>query len=71
MHEVTPFMKNQYSFLSHMKIGSLFYFVEIDIKQMVSNHTLKQYHHLLKERSKTRQSIKREEEHYDNYIQNM
>ncbi len=64
-------MKNQHPFLNHLKIGSLFFFVEIDIKQLVSNHTLKLFHNILKERAKIRNIIKREEEHYDNYIQNL
>ena len=46
-------MKNQHTFLNHLKIGSLFYFVEIDVKQLVSNHTLKLFHNILKERAKT------------------
>ena len=41
------------------------------MKQIVSNHTLKQFHNILKDRAKIRNNIKREEEHYDNYVQNM
>lgn len=71
MHQMTPSLKNKYLFLKHLKIGSLFYFVEIDMKQHVSNHTLKNFHNLLKERAKLRNNIKREEEHYDSWVQNM
>ncbi len=71
MHQITPFIKNKYPFLNHLKIGSMFFLVEIDMKQLVSNHTLKQFHNVLKERAKVRNSIKREEEHYDNYVQNL
>jgi hypothetical protein len=71
MHQITPSLKNKYPFLNHLKIGSLFYFVEIDLKQSVSNHTIKNFHHILKERAKIRNNIKREEEHYDNWVQNM
>lgn len=71
MHQVTPQIKNQYKFLSHLKIGSLFFFIEIDLKQNVSNHTLKTFHNLLKDRAKIRNSIKREEDHYDNYVKDL
>jgi hypothetical protein len=71
MHQITPSLKNKYPFLNHLKIGSLFYFVEIDLKQSVSNHTIKNFHQILKERAKIRTNIKREEEHYDNWVQSM
>jgi hypothetical protein len=71
MYQVTPSIKNRYPFLNHLKIGSLFFFVEIDMKPNVSNHTMKRFHHLLKERAKIRYNIIREEEHYDNYVQNL
>ena len=48
MHQITPYLKNKYPFLNHLKIGSLFFFVEIDMKQIVSNHTLKNFHNILK-----------------------
>lgn len=54
-----------------MRMGSLFYFVEIDMRNLVSNHTLKSFQHVLKDRSKIRNSIKREEENYENYVQTM
>lgn len=71
MHQITPYIKNKYKFLSHLRIGSLFFLVEIDMKPLVSNHTLKHFYQILKDRSKIRNSIRREEEHYNNYIQNM
>jgi hypothetical protein len=71
MYQITPYLKNKYRFLNHLRIGSLFFLVEIDMKQIVSNHTLKQYYHILKERNKIRSNIKREEEHYNNYVQNL
>jgi hypothetical protein len=71
MHQVTPTMINRYKFLNHLKLGSMFFFVEVDLKPLVSNHTLKQYYHLLKDRAKVRSTIRREEEHYNYIIQNM
>lgn len=71
MYQITPYIKNKYRFLNHLRIGSLFFMIEIDMRPLVSNHSLRQYHHILKERSKIRNSIKREEEHYNNYIQNL
>jgi len=54
-----------------MRLGSIFYFVEIDLRHLVSNHTLKNFQYILKERSKVRNSIKREEDNYENYVQTM
>jgi hypothetical protein len=68
MHQITPFLKNKYPFLNHLRIGSLFFFVEIDMKPIVSNHTTKAFHSILKERAKVRNLIKREEENYDFYV---
>ncbi len=71
MHQVSPYLKNKYPFLNHLKIGSLVFFVEIEMKQIVSNLTMKHFHNILKDRAKIRSSIKKEEEHYDNYVQNL
>ena len=48
MHQITPYIKNKYKFLSHLRIGSLFFLVEIDMKPVVSNHTLKHFYQILK-----------------------
>jgi hypothetical protein len=71
MHQLTPYLKNRYPFLNHLKVGSLFFFVEIDMKHLVSNHTLKNFHNVLKDRAKVRHNIKREEDYYDNYVENL
>jgi hypothetical protein len=71
MHQVTPYMINKHKFLNHLKLGSVFFFIEIDLKPVVSNHTLKQYYHILKDRAKVRSTIRREEDHYNNIVQNM
>ena len=69
MHQITPFLLNKYSFLNHLKIGSIFFFVEIDMKPNVSNKTLKKFSQVLKERDKVRNNFRREEEYYHNYVQ--
>jgi hypothetical protein len=71
MYQLTPQLKNQYKYLNHLKIGSLLFFVEIDLKNIVSHNTLKTFQNLLASRSKVRLSIKREEAHYDKYVENM
>jgi hypothetical protein len=68
MYQMTPFLKNKYPFLGHLKVGSLFYFIEIDMRSIVGNHTMKFYQNILKERNKIRNTIKREEENYNNYV---
>ncbi len=68
MYQTTPLLKNRYPFLNHLHIGSVFFFVEIDMKPLVSNHTLNLFSKELKERAKVRNSIKREEDHYHNYV---
>lgn len=70
-HQVTSGLKNKYQFLSYLRFESLIYFVEIDMRHLVSNYTLKKFQNVLKERSKIRNSIKREEENYENYVQKM
>ena len=70
MHQMTQYTRNKYKFLNHLKNGSIFFFVEIDMKNNASSYTLKQYP-ILVERAKIRNKIKKEEEHYDMYVQNM
>jgi hypothetical protein len=41
------------------------------MKNLVSNYTLKFFQNVLKDRSKIRNSIKREEENYENYVINL
>jgi hypothetical protein len=41
------------------------------MKNIVSNYTLKSFQNILNERSKKRNSIKKEEENYENYVQIM
>ena len=54
-----------------MRLGSVYYFIEIDMRNLVSNYTLKSFQNILKDRSKIRNSIKREEDNYENYVKIM
>lgn len=66
---MTPFLKNRWNFLSHLKDGALFYLVEVDLRPHVSSHTLKKFGHLLKERSKTRSLVRMEEDRYHDTVE--
>lgn len=70
-YQMSPMFKNKFNTLNHLRDGNIFYLVEIDLKPLVSNIALKQYHLILKERSKARNLIKDEEEHYDIFVQKM
>ena len=70
MHQMNNQIRNKYKYLNHLKNGSIFFFVEIEMRNNVSPYTLKQFPILI-ERAKIRNTIKREEEHYDSYVQNM
>lgn len=63
--------RSNYKLLNHLRNGSLFFIVEIDMKDLVSNHTLKQFYHILKPRAKNRSQIKQDEDHYNNYVKKM
>jgi hypothetical protein len=71
MMQVTNQIRYSYKFLSHLKLNSLFFFVEIDIIDLVSEMTYKKYEKILKERAKVRNQIIKEEKYYDNYIKNL
>jgi len=63
--------RSNYKYLNHLRNGSIFFFVEVDMKELVSNHTLKQFYQILKSRAKHRSNIKQEEEHYHNFVGKM
>ena len=68
---MTPMSQQKYPFLNHLKLGNLFYIVEMDMTNIVSGHVLKDFYKTLKNRSIYRESIKNEEKHYDDYINKM
>ena len=67
---MTPNTKNKWSFLSHLKLGSIFYFVEIDLRQIVNQKTLEKYKDTLYEREQIRLNIKLEENYYHKLVKN-
>ena len=67
---MTPNTKNKWSFLSHLKLGSIFYFVEIDLRELVNTKTLEKYKDTLYEREQIRLNIKLEENYYHKLVKN-
>lgn len=66
---MTNYLKNKYPYLSHLKLGSLFYFVEIDMTHLVSATTIKKFENSLAERAKIRALVMQEEDHYHSYCE--
>ena len=68
MKQVTPNIKSNYPYLSHLNIGSIIFFVEIDINKLISNNTRKKFSHSLNERAKRRRLLSNEEKNYEEFI---
>ena len=68
MKQVTPYLKSTYSYLSHLNIGSIIFFVEIDVNPLISASTRKKYSHALNERAKKRRLLSNEEKNYEKFI---
>ena len=68
MKQITPNLKSNYPYLSHLNIGSIIFFVEIDINKLISNNTRKKFSHVLNERAKKRRLLSNEEKHYEEFI---
>ena len=68
MKQITPYLKSLYPYLSHLNLGSIFFFVEIDINKLISPFTRKKFSHALNERAKRRRLLSNEEKNYENYI---
>ena len=68
MKQITPYIKSNYSYLSHLNIGSIIFFVEIDINKLISASTRKKYSHVLNERAKRRRLLSNEEKNYEKFI---
>lgn len=68
MHQITYQFKKMYPFLNHLRVGSLIFFVEIEIGNLVSPQTKKKFATQLKERSKYRRLLSKEEKNYENFI---
>ena len=68
MKQVTPYLKSNYPFLSHLNIGSIIFFVEIDTSRLISPSTRKKFNHALNERAKRRRLLSNEQKNYEKFI---
>ncbi len=69
MSQITPFLKSKYHYLSHLRVGSIVFFVEIEFGNLISEKTRKKFMNELKERAKYRRLLSNEEKHYEKFIQ--
>ena len=68
MSQITPFLKSKYHYLTHLRIGSIVFFVEIELGNLISQKTRKKFGNELKERAKYRRLLSNEEKHYEKFI---
>ena len=68
MNQVTPKLKSEYKYLNHLRIGSIIFFVEIDINDLISSSTKKLYNDKIYERNRLRNLFKNQEKSYENFI---
>lgn len=64
-------LKHKYKYLNHIKNGNLFFFVELDLNEYMSQETYEKFSLQIKERSKIRNQITKQEDNYDLYIKNL
>ena len=68
MKQITPYLKSNYPFLSHLNVGSIIFFVEIDINDMISSSTKKIYQEKLDERNRLRNLLKYQEKNFEDFV---
>ena len=68
MKQITPNIKANYPYLSHLYLGSIIFFVEIDVNKLISPFTRKKFSHALNERTKRRRLLSNEEKNYEKFI---
>lgn len=61
---MTPYLKSKFPFLSYLKFGSIFYFIEIDLSNHVSEISLFKHRDILERRRIRRKMVKKEEDKY-------
>ena len=69
MRQITSNIKSNYPYLSHLNLGSIIFFVEIDINKLISPFTRKKFSHALNERAKRRRLLSNEEKNYEKFIE--
>ena len=68
MYQVTPKLKSEYNYLNHLRVGSIIFFVEIDINDLISDSTKEKYNEKLFERKRFRNLLKNQEKNYELFI---
>ena len=68
MIQVTPEFKSKYKYLNHLRIGSIIYFIEIDINDLISSTTKNKFNEKLKERKRIRNLLKKQEKNYELFL---
>ena len=68
MLQVTGELKTKYKYLNHLRIGSIIYFVEIDINDLISSNTKKKFSEKLYERKRMRNLLKNQEKNYELFL---
>ena len=70
MKQITPYIKSNYPYLSHLNLGSIIFFVEIDVNKLISPSTRKKFNYELTGRAKKRRLLSNEEKNYEKFINN-
>ena len=68
MKQITSNIKSNYPYLSYLYLGSIVFFVEIDVNKLISPFTRKKFSHALNERAKRRRLLSNEEKNYEKFI---
>ena len=68
INQVTQKLKSEYKYLNHLRIGSIIYFVEIDINDLISSSTKMKYNEKLYERKRLRNILKTQEKNYEDFV---
>ena len=68
INQVTQKLKSEYKYLNHLRIGSIIYFVEIDINDLISSSTKMKYNEKLYERKRLRNILKNQEKNYEDFV---
>ena len=68
MVQVTGELKSKYKYLNHLRIGSIIYFVEIDIDDLISSNIKEKFSKKLYERKRMRNLLKTQEKNYELFL---
>ena len=68
MTQVTGELKSKYKYLNHLRIGSIIYFVEIDVDDLISANTKEKFREKLNERKRMRNLLKNQEKNYELFL---